>query len=307
MNISKGLFNKIWLGVIALCVIVSIFALFFSACSSAVEEADSGFEITNAGGSSGSGDKEELSGSAAGSDSAEAGPGEPQNLDGETGEGSEGGTQSEPPGVRLTETADAGRSYLDRFIFLGDSTTYGIGYYYEHGYSDELCPPSQVWTPASGTLTLSYYDTATVVYPATGEELSIVDAVTRAKPDIMLLTLGVNGVSFMDEEWFIRAYTELVQNIQNASPDTKIILNSIYPVMSTYQYIDQISNEKINAANGWIEQIAAGTGTRFLYSYEAVVGEDGTLPAANCNGDGIHLSGEGFTKVMHYIRTHEYV
>ena len=43
-------------------------------------------------------------------------------------------TAAMAPAVRLTETADAGREYLDKLTFLGDSTTYGIGYYYEDGW-----------------------------------------------------------------------------------------------------------------------------------------------------------------------------
>ena len=209
-----------------------------------------------------------------------------------------------PIGARLAETPDAGREYLDKIIFLGDSTTYGIGYYYRLGYT-ALCPPSQVWTPASGTLTLSYYSIATIVYPETKEEISIEEAVKRAKPEIMVITLGVNGISFMDEEWFIRDYTALVQMIQAASPDTKIILNSIYPVADSYKYQKDINNTKINAANGWIERIAESTGVRFLYSYECLV-ENGKLPESAQNGDGLHLTGESFTKVMQYIRTHAY-
>ena len=58
----------------------------------------------------------------------------------------------------------------------------------------------------------------------------------RAKPEYLVITLGVNGISFMDEEWFIRDYTSLVQLVQAASPDTKIILNSIYPVADSYKY-----------------------------------------------------------------------
>ena len=207
--------------------------------------------------------------------------------------------------ARLGETPDAGRAYLDKIVFLGDSTTYGIGYYYDRGYK-ELCPASQVWTPKSGTLTLSYYNIATIVYPPTKEELSIEDAVKRAKPEIMVITLGVNGVSFMDEEWFIRDYTALVRLIQASSPDTKIILNSIYPVADSYKYQKDINNQKINAANGWIERIAADTGVRFLYSYECLA-ENGKLPESAQNGDGLHLTGEAFTKVMQYIRTHAYV
>ena len=206
--------------------------------------------------------------------------------------------------ARLGETPDAGRDYLDKIVFLGDSTTYGIGAYYGYGYT-ELCPPSQVWTPSSGTLTLSYYSIATVVYPETKEEIPIAEAVKRAKPEILLITLGVNGISFMDEEWFIRDYTALVQMIREASPDTKIILNSIYPVADSYQYQKDINNAKINAANGWIERIAENTGARFLYSWEAVA-VNGKLPETSHNGDGLHLNGETFTAVMQYIRTHAY-
>ena len=204
--------------------------------------------------------------------------------------------------TRLAKTEDAGRSYLDQIVFLGDSTTYGIGYYYRQGYT-ALVPPSQVWTPKSGTLTLSYYDTANIVYPATGEEIKIADAVKRAKPAYLVITLGVNGISFMDKDWFIRDYTALVNSVKKASPDTRIILNSIYPVADSYEYQQSINNDKINAANGWIESIAANTGVRFLYSWEAVAVK-GKLPESSQNGDGLHLTGEAFGLVMQYIRTH---
>jgi len=128
----------------------------------------------------------------------------------------------------------------------------------------------------------------------------------RGKPEYLLITLGVNGISFMDEEWFIRDYTALVELIREASPDTKIILNSIYPVAASYKYQKDINNEKIRAANGWIERIAENTGARFLNSYEALVGPDGNLPESSQNGDGLHLTGEAFTTVMQYIRTHAY-
>ena len=207
--------------------------------------------------------------------------------------------------VRLTETADAGREYLDKLIFLGDSTTYGIGYYYENGYSD-LCPMSQLWIPADHTLTLAFQSSVNIVYPETDEEIRIVEAAERAKPEYLFITLGVNGISFMDEEYFTREYTKLVRSVQSASPDTKIICNSIYPVAASYGRPDQINNQKIIAANGWIEGVAEATGTRFLNSYEALVGPDGYLPEDCQNGDGLHLTGEAFGKVMTYIRTHAY-
>ena len=207
--------------------------------------------------------------------------------------------------TRLAETPDAGREYLDKLIFLGDSTTYGIGYYYENGYSD-LCPMSQIWVPANHTLTLAFQSTVDIVYPETGEEMRIVEAAAKAKPEYLFITLGINGVSFMDEEYFTREYTKLVKGVQDASPDTKIICNSIYPVAASYADTGQINNQKIMAANGWIEKAAEATGTRFLNSYEALIGPDGYLPEDSQNGDGLHLTGEAFGKVMTYIRTHAY-
>ena len=290
MNQNKNLLYLLWSAAIVICVVLSILALGFSACSKQ-EGGDStkgkgGFTVETA-------PPETAAPAEASAAPAEETPTPPAE------------TPAQSASVRLGETPDAGRDYLDRIIFLGDSTTYGIGVYYDYGFT-ELCPASQVWTPASGTLTLSYYNIATIVDPETKEELTIEEAVKRHKPEYLVITLGVNGISFMDEEWFIRDYTALVKLIQAASPDTKIILNSIYPVADSYKYQKDINNQKINAANGWIERIAADTGVRFLYSYECLA-ENGKLPESAQNGDGLHLTGEAFTKVMQYIRTHAYV
>ncbi|MBR1659074.1 MAG: hypothetical protein IJ705_01990 [Oscillospiraceae bacterium] len=275
MKQFNPLFYTLWSAAIILCVAVSIFAFFFSACSKQKGAEDGSFRVEN--------------------EAAE--PSQEPEQEAEEAPAPSAGT------ARLGETPDAGHAYLDKITFLGDSTTYGIGYYYNQGYTD-LCPPEQVWTPASGTLTLSYYNIATIVYPETEEELTIAEAVERSKPEYLMLTLGVNGVSFMDEEWFLRDYGALIDLIREASPDTKVILNSIYPVAASYKWLNDINNDKIRAANVWIEQLAESKGVRFLNSYECLVGPDGNLPEEDQNGDGIHLNGEAFTKVMEYIRTH---
>lgn len=293
MKSGKSVMNLAWFGAIAVCVVLSVFALIFTSCTKydgpTEPDLSSNPGIEEPG--------EELTTPQVSVSDPGAQPSEP----------SEPSAPADPdlPAYVLGETADGGREYLDRIVFLGDSTTYGIGYYYNQGYT-ELCPPDQIWTPSSGTLTLSNQSIATVVYPKTGEEIPIVDAVTDAQPDIMLLTLGVNGVSFMDEQWFIDEYTALINTIKSASPNTKIILNSIYPVAKSYQHIESISNEKISDANVWIKKIADDTGSKYLNTYEALVSEDGSLPEASHNGDGIHLNGETFEVVMEYIRTHAY-
>lgn len=200
--------------------------------------------------------------------------------------------------VWLPQTADAGQEYIDKLVFIGDSTTYGLKAY-------GVVNDSQVWTPSSGTLALFNQSFATIVYPKTGEEIPIVDAVKDAQPEYLVLTIGVNGVAMMDEESFKSEYIDLIHRIQAASPNTKIICNSIYPVEASYEAKDNgINNAKINAANMWVYDIAEATGTHYIDSATVLKDANGYLVAEYGNGDGLHLSPAGFNVVLNYLRTH---
>ena len=201
--------------------------------------------------------------------------------------------------ARLAESSDMGQDYIDKFVFLGDSTTYGLGYY-------DVVNDNQVWTPKSGTLTLSFWSTSTIVYPEDGSEISIKDALAKKQPEYFLITLGVNGISFMDEQYFITEYTNLVLAVKEASPNTKIILNSIYPISASYPEKNGITNAKIDTANTWVERIANSTGVKYLDSESVLKDSNGALPDSNGNGDGLHLNVDAFKLVINYIRTHGY-
>lgn len=202
----------------------------------------------------------------------------------------------------LTESADAGQEYLDKIIFLGDSTTYSFLYYEKlSGGKDSL----QVWTPTSRTLTLDHAVTTTILYPDTDKEITIAEAAALKKPEIMVITLGVNGISYMNEEYFKSSYTKLVNKIADASPDTKIILQSIFPVAASWEKTKSINNEKINNANEWIRDVADSCEVRYLDSISVLaVAEGGFLPESYQNGDGLHLNSDSCGIVLNYIRTH---
>jgi lysophospholipase L1-like esterase len=206
---------------------------------------------------------------------------------------------SPPPTTVLGETPDAGVTYIDRFVFLGDSTTYGLASY-------SILPATQVWTPTSGTLTLSRWNIDQIHYPDTGTDMFVTEAMALKKPEYLLITLGINGISFMDEAAFTENYKNLVVALQEASPETKIILNSIYPVGIHYDTSSGINNEKISAANVWIERVAEETGVRYLSSGEALKGPDGTMNEDYNNGDFLHLNPDGYNLILDYVRTHGY-
>lgn len=205
----------------------------------------------------------------------------------------------------LTPTEDAGQEYIDKLIFLCDSTLYGLQWY------NVLTAPDggktkQIWTGDEGTLTLAYvYDTK-IVYPEDGTMRTILEAVELKKPEYLVITLGVNGISFMDEEYFKNVYTQLVTDIQTTSPDTIILLQSIFPISPTYKYWSSINNDKVTAANSWVLDIAEQTGCKYLDTISVLMNNDGNAKEELMGGDGLHWAPDGLNLILSYIRTHAY-
>ena len=208
------------------------------------------------------------------------------------------------PPTLLAATEDMGQTYLDSIVFLGDSTTYGLRAY---GVLSGGTQTTQVWTPENGTFSLFNQSNIKIKYPETGENLTIEKAVAAKKPEYIIITLGINGVASMSEDYFKSEYKALIGRILEANPDTKIILNSIYPVARSYGSLHIINNEKISAANGWVYSIAEELGLRYLDSASVLKDGDGWLPASYQNGDGMHLTGETFKLILNYICTHGYI
>lgn len=200
-------------------------------------------------------------------------------------------------------TEDAGIGYQNDIVFIGDSTTYGLMVY---GVLYDGRDTKQVWVPSNGTLTLAGASTTKIYYPDSGTEITIGEAAALKKPKYIVITLGINGVSFMTEESFHSEYGKVIDSIKKNSPDTKIMLQSVYPTAASYEHQDSINNEKIKAADGWIAAIAEENGCKYLNTASALVGENGYLPENLQNGDGLHLTADGYNIVLSYIRTHAY-
>lgn len=204
----------------------------------------------------------------------------------------------------LGQTPDMGQEYLDKIVFLGDSRTYS---YKAYGVLSGGKNTTQVWTPRSGTMTLSAQGYALIHYPETGADVSIRDAVKMKKPEYMVIGLGTNGLSYMTEDTFKAEYRALITDIQKISPNTKIMLNSIFPIANYYDRLDLINNKKIAVCNQWLVEIAEETGVKYLNTAEVLVDEQGWLNINYDNGGGAtHLNKQGNEIVMQYIRTHGY-
>ena len=205
----------------------------------------------------------------------------------------------------LGKTADMGQTYIDSIIFLGDSTTYHmINRAVLTGGKDT----KQVWSGNKGTLTLDgNIHKTNIVYPETGAEMTVAEAVAAKKPKYMVITLGVNGVAYATETQFKAYYGKLITAIKDASPETGIILQSIFPVTESYdQKGGKLCNANIDIANGWIMQLASEYGCKYLDTASVLKNDNGAMIALYDNGDGIHMTADAYKAVLQYIRTHGY-
>ena len=204
----------------------------------------------------------------------------------------------------LGKSENMGQTYLDSIVFLGDSTTYGFQVY---GVLSDGTRTKQVWTPADRTFSLFNQKNIKIYYPDTKESMSIESAVLAKKPEYMVITLGINGVASMGETEFKRDYSALVTRILEANPDTKIILNSIFPVARNYSSLRSINNEKIESANGWVLSVATDLGVRYLDSASVLKDSEGWLMPKYEAGDGLHLKPDAYKAILQYISTHGYI
>ena len=79
----------------------------------------------------------------------------------------------------LLEGEDMGQSYIDSFIFIGESTTYHMK---NRAVLSGGKDTKQIWAPRGGTMTLDLcVDNIKIVYPETSEELTFSEAAARKK------------------------------------------------------------------------------------------------------------------------------
>lgn len=212
----------------------------------------------------------------------------------------------------LQKSTDMGQEYIDSFIFLGESTTTHLK---SRGVLSGGKDTNQVWSPKSGTLMLDISTSnCRIVYPDTGEEIDLCVAMSRKKPKYMLLTFGLNGASRTIEkgsDYFKSCYSKLIDTLLAASPETKIIIQSCFPVaknmdMSSYSIDAKTLNSYIDEINSWAQEFAIERSIGYLNTAEILKDENGFLFSHYQVGDGYHLTKEAYVEILKYIRTHAY-
>lgn len=211
----------------------------------------------------------------------------------------------------LPQTPDAGLSYQNKLFFFGESTTAHLA---RNG--GILAETRQVLKDDSGTRTLSLRTPGeTVNYISKAGETKQIpfsDAIRIEAPEYLVLSFGLNRItSFInDKDTFLKSYRNLISAVKEASPGTKIILQSVYPVnenCNIFSVDAETVNSYINTLNSWILELAESEkNVRYADTASVLKDGNGMLKSAYDNGDGHHLTNSAYQEILIYLRTHAY-
>lgn len=201
----------------------------------------------------------------------------------------------------LPETQDAGQEYIDKLVFLCDSSFIGVR---DYGLLSGGTGTTQVWGTDAGTLRTADLTSATIFYPSDGSEISIADAAMIAKPDILVICVGQDGLNVIDANTFKTCYAAMITSIQAASPDTKIICCSVSSVVNGYSGPDGLTTIMISDANDWIREVCEATGVYFTDSGKSVGDGTGAVLSTYISTNGKTLNSTGINEVLTHLRTH---
>ena len=215
-------------------------------------------------------------------------------------------SEKEPTSVQgseLSKTYDYGDGYIKSIIWVGDKTLSQLS---------ACCPSidlSQLLCGEDGSLRLDYNLSTTPVLIANEKKYaSVAKAAEEIKPKYMIITVGLeNGVGYCTEEKFKEYYSNLIESIKESSPDTKIILQSVFPVSRSVEKANpSVSNDRIRQVNSWINSLSTELSVRYLNTHSTLTDEKGFLKQEYDSGDGMTLNESGYGAMIEYVKTHGY-
>ena len=202
----------------------------------------------------------------------------------------------------LEQTADAGDSYVDETLFLGDSNTARMYRMFDYCSYDNAI--GSVGMTAKSLATFACVQVST-----SSGYITMPQAVAKLQPRRVILTFGTNdlnpGYKAAD---FIKNYQTGIEAIVTAYPSVDIIVNAIPPIGQQHSN-QSLTQTQVDEYNKALVQMCQDKGWKFLNSAEVLkdtatgYAKSGYVEAS----DGIHLTRTAMEALFTYIRTHSYI
>lgn len=202
----------------------------------------------------------------------------------------------------LPTTADAGDSYIEETLFLGDSNTARMYRMFDYCSYDNAIG-------SVGMSAKSLASFACVQLSTSSSYITMPQAVAKLQPCRVLLTFGTNDLnpSYKTAD-FIKNYQSGIEAIVAAYPSVDIIVNSIPPIGQQHSN-QSLTQTQVDEYNKALVQMCQDKDWKFLNSAEVLkdtatgYAKSGYVEAS----DGIHLTRTAMEALFTYIRTHSYI
>jgi lysophospholipase L1-like esterase len=164
-------------------------------------------------------------------------------------------------------------------------------------------PSSRVWSGPGSTVKFSGVNSDRCVC-IDGSAVTLAEAVSRIKPRILVITLGVSGgAGILPKEKFQSIYRQMLTSVKKASPKTKIYVQSILPLSDkSVKYYKKITKEAINEANTWIREVCASLSVPYIDTHSLLTGENGYLKQEYQNDEYMHLTSSAYKVILANIK-----
>ena len=209
-------------------------------------------------------------------------------------------------GTVLPAGADAGRSYLDETLFIGDSNTARYLLYADDTGTAFTSLSNNIGVVSMGagaitTLKCEKFKGSSTMY-------TVPESVAMLKPKRIIICYGTNNLSgaSTDATRFIATYLQGLQAIRQAWSYCDIIVSAI-PPLDKQRENTNLTMTQVDAYNAALVQMCEENGFKFLNSAE-VLRDDATGWAKTdyTLSDGVHLSKKAVEAYFTYVRTHAY-
>ena len=202
----------------------------------------------------------------------------------------------------LEQTADAGDSYVDETLFLGDSNTARMYRMFDYCSYDNAI--GSVGMTAKSLVTFACVQVST-----SSGYITMPQAVAKLQPRRVILTFGTNdlnpGYKAAD---FVKNYRTGIEAIVTAYPSVDIIVNAIPPIGQQHSN-QSLTQTQVDEYNKALVEMCQEKDWKFLNSAEVL--KDSVTGYAKSGyvetSDGIHLTRTAMDALFNYIRTHSYI
>ena len=195
----------------------------------------------------------------------------------------------------VPESEAADESYLDGCVFVGDSITYGLVSY-------GVVPSSNVLS--SVALSVSKIDTMQI--DTAYGNVTVLEALTSMSPENIYIMLGSNGAAYMSPSEIYLSYSQFLNKLRIACPNSKIYIISTPPVTAGKENSAEspVKNSDIDELNGKLLEYADQNKVNYLDMSSALKDSSGKLPSDSADNDGMHLKYSTYETFIDYILTH---